>query len=79
VALNATLLPLINPFNLHYSTYYTPEQPAGRAYPGGNGESILLLEVFFVDVLGVVNEIIIKLTRDADRIRINLYLPKLFQ
>jgi len=40
---------------------FAPEQSAGRAYPGDNGEQILLFRVFLSDVFNVVNQIVILL------------------
>jgi hypothetical protein len=66
--------------NLHFSVFFTPEQPAGRAYPRGNEDSVLLIGwVLLGDVFGLVNQIIIKLTGDADFVGIDLDLPEFFQ
>jgi hypothetical protein len=55
-------------FNLHFSVFFTPEQPAGRAYPGR--DSILLFGAVWVllgNVFGVVNQIIIMLLRENEK------------
>jgi hypothetical protein len=72
-------LQLINAIIVDHHALFLPDQPAGRAYPEERGLVVLFCRVLLSDVFGFVNEIIIKLTRDADLVGIDTYHPELFQ
>jgi hypothetical protein len=73
------ILQLINAIIVDHHALFFPDQPAGRAYPEERGLVVLFCRVLLSDVFSVVNEIIIKLTRDVDLVGINTHPPKLFQ
>jgi hypothetical protein len=75
MALNVTLLVIINAFNLHYTTPYTPEQHAGRAYPGWERLNPLLLSDFLQRCLERRQPIVVKLTGDPDLAQVDIDLP----
>jgi hypothetical protein len=78
--LNVTYILLENPFIYAIRSVLPGKGPAGRAYSGENGLSIIFFDwVFFSDIFGVVNKIVIKLTRDTDFVGIDLGLPKFFE
>jgi hypothetical protein len=71
-------LPLKNAIIVDYHATFTPEQPAGRAYPEKRGLVVLFCRVLLSDVFALVNQIVIKLTRDMDLVRINIYKSEFF-